>query len=259
MQHRKKKNHNVGEEAGNMKSGKNRRINNKVLLLALSMIFAAIFVGSSTLSSYDELNAYAQQQGSSYSNNNKLSFQTLMQQGSSLLGKLSAPVTIVEFGDFQCPFCDRFAKETMPQINQTYIQTGKVNMLFEHFTIYGPDSITAAIASQCASDQGKFWNLYNILYNNQGSVNSGWASKDNLKKFASKIPGLDTQKFNSCLDSGKYVSLVQNDLAFATSLGLQGTPAFIIEKSDGSNPELLPGAYPFPSFKAIIDKKVGGG
>ena len=67
-----------------------------------------------------------------------------------------------------------------------------------------------------------------------------------MKKFASHLPGLDTQKFDSCLDSGKYVSLVQSDLAFATSLGLQGTPAFIIEKSDGSNPELLPGAYPFP-------------
>jgi protein-disulfide isomerase len=242
-----------------MKSRKNKRIKNKALLIALSMIFAAVFLGSSTLSSHNGIEASAQQPGANNSNNNKLSLHTLIQQGSSLLGKLSAPVTIVEFGDFQCPFCDRFAKETMPEINQTYIQTGKVNMLFEHFTIYGPDSITAAIASQCTNDQGKFWKLYNMLYNNQGSVNSGWASKDNLKKFASKIPGLDTQKFNSCLDSGRYVSLVQNDLAFATSLGLQGTPAFIIEKSDGSNPELLPGAYPFPSFKAIIDKELAAG
>ena len=69
---------------------------------------------------------------------------------------------------------------------------------------------------------GKFWNHYDILYKNHGAVNSGWANKDNLKKFASKILGLDTQKFNSCLDNGKYVSLVKNDLAFATSLGLQG-------------------------------------
>jgi len=101
-------------------------------------------------------------------------------------------------------------------------------MFFLHFTIYGPDSITAAMAGQCINDQGKFWNLYEILYKDQDAVNSGWANKDNLKKFASQIPGLDTQKFNSCLDSGKYVSLVQNDLAFAASLGLQGTPAFII-------------------------------
>ncbi len=152
-----------------------------------------------------------------------------------MLGNISAPVTIIEFGDFQCPFCDRFAKDTEPQINQTYIQTGRVNMAFEHFTIYGPDSITAAVASQCANDQARFWNFYEMLYKDQGAVNSGWASKDNLKKFASQISGLDTQKFNSCLDSGKYMSLVQNDLAFATSFGFQGTRALIIERSDGSN------------------------
>lgn len=172
------------------------------------------------------------------------------------MGNPSAHVTLIEFGDFQCPFCDRFAKDTEPQINQTYIQTGKVNMMFVHFTIYGPDSITAAVAAQCVNDQGKFWNLYDILYKNQGAVNSGWANKDNLKKFALQIPGLDMQKLNSCLDSGKYVSLVENDLNFAASLGLQGTPAFIIEKSDGSNPELLPGAYPFPAFQELINKKL---
>ena len=115
------------------------------------------------------------------------------------------------------------------------------------------------MAAQCTNDQGKFWEYHNLLYNNQGPIDSGWANRANLKKFASDIPGLDTQKFNSCLDSGKYVSLVQKDLAFAVSLGLQGTPAFIIEKNDGSNPELLAGAYPFPSFKAIIDNHIGSG
>ncbi len=214
-----------------------------------------VISGATLLSSYDLDQVAAQQAG----NNIKLSLSALRQQGVPLLGSPSAHVTIIEFGDFQCPFCDRFAKDTEPQINQTYIQTGKANMLFVHFTIYGPDSITAANAAQCLNDQGKFWNFYEILYKNQGAVNSGWANKENLKKFASQIPGLDTQKFSSCIDSGKYLSLVQNDLAFATSLGLQGTPAFIIEKSDGSNPEVLPGAYPFPSFQAIIDKKIAGG
>ena len=112
------------------------------------------------------------------------------------------------------------------------------------------------MAAQCANDQGKFWNFYNILFKNQGAENSGWASKDNLKKFALQIPGLDTQKFNTCLDSGKYASLVQNHLAFGTSLKVPETPAFIIEKSDGSNLDYLPGAYPFPAFQALIDKKL---
>jgi protein-disulfide isomerase len=233
------------------------RMNRTVTLLIILIGMGLIIAGAAVLPSYHLGQVAAQQAGSN--NNAKLSLSSLKQQGVPLLGNPSAPVTIIEFGDFQCPFCDRFAKQTEPQINQTYIQTGKVNMLFVHFTIYGPDSITAAMAAQCINDQGKFWNLYNILYKNQGAVNSGWANKDNLKKFASQIPGLDTQKFNSCLDSGKYVSLVQNDLAFATSLGLQGTPAFIIEKSDGSNPELLPGAYPFPAFQALINKKLTGG
>jgi protein-disulfide isomerase len=232
---------------------------NEKLILITTLVFLFI-IGAATLPFIiNQIQVLAQQQQNNNIGNNSLSVHTLIQQGVPLLGNISAPVTIIEFGDFQCPFCERFAKETEPQINQTYIQSGKVNMLFVHFTIYGPDSVTAAMAAQCINDQGKFWNLYNILYKIQGAVNSGWANKDNLTKFASQISGLDTQKFNSCLDSGKYVSLVQNDLAFAASLGLQGTPAFIIEKSDGSNPELLPGAYPFPAFQALINKKLTGG
>jgi protein-disulfide isomerase len=186
-----------------------------------------------------------------------LSPKSLIQSGSPLLGNQSAPVTIVEFGDFQCKFCDRFAKETEPKINATYIQTGKVNMVFKNFVTHGPDSITAAMAAQCTNDQGKFWNFYDILYKNQGEENSGWASADNLKKLASsQIPGLNIQKFDSCLDSAKYKSFVDKDNAFAISSGFQGTPTFIIERSDGSKAETLLGAYPFPSFQAIIDKKL---
>ena len=242
----------MDKEVGSESNPKNRIITLSIIFIAMGLVIA----GPALLPSSESGQVAAQQAGS---NNAKLSLSALRQQGVSLLGNPSAPVTIIEFGDFQCPFCDRFAKETEPQINQTYIQTGKVNMLFVHFTIYGPDSVTAAMAALCINDQGRFWNLYNILYKNQGAVNSGWANKDNLKKFASQIPGLDTQKFNSCLDSGKYISLVQNDLALAASLGLQGTPGFIIEKSDGSNPELLPGAYPFPAFQSLINKKLTGG
>jgi protein-disulfide isomerase len=185
-----------------------------------------------------------------------LSPQSLIQSGSPLLGNPSAAITIVEFGDFQCKFCDRFAKETEPKINATYIQTGRVNMIFKNFVTHGSDSTTAAMAAQCANDQGKFWNFYNILYKNQGEENSGWANADNLKKFALQIPGLNIQEFNSCLDIEKYKSFVDKDNVLAISSGFQGTPTFIIEKSDGSKAETLLGAYPFPSFQAIIDKKL---
>jgi protein-disulfide isomerase len=226
-----------------------------IVLLSFTAIITSICIGSMFASSSNQVKALVYSSKNS-SNNNKLSFQSLVQQGSPFLGKLSAPITIVEFGDFQCDRCQRFAKYTEPQLNQTYIQTGKVNLVFKYFPIYGPDSTPAAMAAQCANDQGKFWNYYDTLFKNQGPANFGWASKDNLKKFASQTSGIDMQKFNSCFDTQKYLSFVQKDFAFATSLGLQGTPTFVIEKSDGSNSQTLPGAYPFPSFKAIIDKNI---
>jgi protein-disulfide isomerase len=166
----------------------------------------------------------------------------------------SAPITLVEFEDFQCDKCARFVRETKPKLNEVYIQTGKIDLVFIHFPICGIDSKIAAMAAQCINEQGKFWEFYDILYKNQGPKNCGWASKDNLKKFALQIPELNIQKFNYCLDNEEYKSHVEEDLAFATSLGLYATPSFIIMKSDGSDPEILIGAYTFSSFKVIIDK-----
>jgi protein-disulfide isomerase len=88
--------------------------------------------------------------------------------------EFKVPVTLIEFGDFQCEFCARFAKVTEPAINAAYIQTGKANMVFKHFVTHGSDSETAAIASQCANEQGQFWNFYKMIYENQAPENSGW-------------------------------------------------------------------------------------
>jgi protein-disulfide isomerase len=203
----------------------------------------------------EEAKTYSSSNRTAATTPNNLSVASLMKQGSPIIGNPTAPVTLIEFGDFQCEFCARFAKVTEPTINASYIQTGKANMVFKHFTIYGDDSVTAAIASQCANEQGHFWRFYKMIYENQGPENSGWASVENMKKFASQIPGLDKQKYDSCIDSQKYKSLVDNDMNLGVSLGMQGTPSFIIVKSDGSKPETLLGAQPFPSFQSIIDKK----
>ena len=115
----------------------------------------------------------------------------------------------------------------------------------------------ASLAAQCANDQGKFWEFHQLLYKNQKPFDSGWVSKENLKKFAVEISGLDMNKLISCFDSQKYKSFVEKDLALASSFGFQDTPSFIIVNSkDGSNPEILKGAHPFSSFKTIIDKKI---
>lgn len=188
----------------------------------------------------------------------KQSPSNLITKDTPLKGDLSAPVLLIEFGDFQCPNCGRFARETAPLIEEAYINSGQVSMAFKHFTIIGPDSKTAAMASQCANDQAKFWEFHDELYQNQGPENSGWAKTDNLKKVASKI-GLDRQIFDSCLDSNKYKSLVENDLNIAVNqIKFKGTPSFLILKNDGSLPETLTGAYPFATFQKILDEKLSG-
>jgi protein-disulfide isomerase len=222
--------------------------------IADSIIFATIFLAAIT-SYKPSFFAFAQAQ--TQTANPALSLSNLIKQGQPQQGSTSAPVTLIDFSDLQCPLCDRFVKSTEPQINSTYVQPGKVALIFEHLPNRGFDSFPSALAAQCTNDQGKFWQYHNLLFKNQGPIDSGWASKDNLKKFASQIPGLDVQKFNSCFDNQKYKSFVESDLALAHSLGFTQTPSFVIVKNDGSSPQQLLGPQPFPEFKAVIDKELG--
>jgi len=184
-----------------------------------------------------------------------LSFSNLITSDTPLKGDPSAPITLIEFGDFQCPNCGRFARDTSPQIEASYVESGQVSMAFKHFTVIGPDSKYAAMASQCANDQGMFWEFHDELYNNQGPENSGWANKANLKKIALNM-GLDEQSFDSCLDSNKYQSLVENDLNLAKKIEFTGTPSFLLLKNDGSKPQALTGAYPYATFQKIFDESL---
>jgi protein-disulfide isomerase len=192
---------------------------------------------------------------SSVNTNNKFALQSLEAEGAPILGAESAPVTIIDFSDFQCPKCARFVKSTEPEIKSEYIDTVKVALVFKHFPRLGSDSFFAALASECAKEQGKFWEYHDVLYQNQQGENSGWASKEKLKEFASQI-GLDRQQFDPCLDSEKYKPIIDRDLALVKELNLQSTPSFLILKSDGTEMEVLSGAHPFPSFKALIDKRL---
>jgi protein-disulfide isomerase len=189
---------------------------------------------------------------------NSLSLTNLIQQGSPYLGDPStAPITIIDFSDFQCYLCARYVKATEPLIRDTYIETGKVVLVFKHLPNRGFDSLGASIAAQCSHEQGKFWEFHNILYENQKPIDSGWVNQENLKKFAAKLKGLDIEKFNECLDNQKYKEFVERDVDLGSSFGFQDTPSFVIVNSkDGSNPEVLKGAHPFLSFKAIIDKRL---
>ena len=235
----------------------------RIRIASSAMILAILMVASLTLSMHsDFMNEYyvygsTQLQLQPQQQNTGLSLSTLTSQGSPLLGDPAAPVTIIDFSDFQCYLCARYVKATEPLINQTYIQSGKVALVFKHLPNRGSDSFGASLAAQCVNDQGKFWQFHQLLYKNQKPIDSGWVNNDNLKEFASQIIGLDIQKFEECFKDEKYKDFVEKDLALASSFGFQETPSFIIVNSrDGSSPQVLKGAHPFLSFKTIIDKKL---
>jgi protein-disulfide isomerase len=155
-------------------------------------------------------------------------------------------VTLVEFADFQCPYCERFVTETQPQINAAYINTDKVRFGYWNFAFLGQESFWAAEASECAADQNAFWEYHDKLFASQSGENQGAFSKDNLKQFAADL-NLDTEVFNQCLDSGKYTSLVQQDTQTAQSLGVSSTPTFLL------NGQPIVGAQPFTVFQQGIE------
>jgi protein-disulfide isomerase len=158
-------------------------------------------------------------------------------------GKKSAPVTIVEFSDFQCPFCGRFFNETLPKIQKEYIDSGKVKFYYRDFplTSLHENAQKAAEAARCANEQGSFWAYHDLIFKNQRQL-----SEDALKQWAADLK-LDTSKFNDCLDSGKYEQAVKDDFDAGSKAGVNGTPAFFV------NGRLVSGAQPFDNFKKVIE------
>jgi len=174
--------------------------------------------------------------------------------GSPILGNPSAPITIVEFGDYQCHQCYNWFHNTKPAITKEYIETGKANLVFVDLAFLGRDSPTAAQASYCAEDQEMYWEYHDMLYNYQGSkIDDGWANNERLKAFAENL-GLDMKLFENCLDSGKYSKRVQFNIQQAKEHGVRGTPGFFIVGPDGQ--QQLSGAQPFSVFKQIMDSMI---
>ncbi len=169
--------------------------------------------------------------------------------GDFVLGDQNAPVTIVEYSDFQCPFCAKFFKETESTLREKYIKTGKVKFIYRNFAFLGQESLWAANAARCAGEQGKFWQYHDYLYSNQSAENQGAFNMDNLKSFAAAL-GIDKEKFNACLDAEKYTDLIQKETKAGGEAGVQGTPANFI------NGTLYPGALPAATFTQIIDNEL---
>jgi len=160
-------------------------------------------------------------------------------------GSPDAPVTIVEFSEFECPFCGVYSRDTYPQIAKAYIETGKVKYVFRHFPLnFHANAQKAAEAAECASEQGKFWEYHDVLFANQSALDVA-----SLKKYASDL-GLDAAKFDACLDSGRMADEVAKDAAEGASYGVTGTPAFFV------NGLKLKGAQPFEVLQRLIEEEL---
>jgi len=171
-------------------------------------------------------------------------------------GDPNAPITIVEFSDFQCPFCARFFSETLPLIQKNYIETGKVKFVYRDFPIPSihQNAIPAAIAAECADEQGMFWEYHDKLFENQIQ----WQDLDNqnvvstFEQFAEEL-SLDTDTFNTCLESAKYLEEVQNDLDEGVLYGVAGTPGFFIG-NEKIGYGMVSGAQPYAAFQQVFDQ-----
>jgi protein-disulfide isomerase len=168
------------------------------------------------------------------------------------LGNADAKVTIIEFGDFQCPFCRAFWRETLPRIRKEYVDTGRVRIVYRDFAQdVHPEALMTAMAAECAEDQGKYWEFHDKVFREQdrrGRDVVRYRAAD-VKRWAGEI-GLDATVFNECLDSERHKAEVQKDYNDGADVGMNGTPVFFI------NGRALVGAHPFQTFQKVIEEEL---
>ncbi len=165
------------------------------------------------------------------------------------MGSDSAPVTVMEFADFQCPYCRRFHTDSFAELKKNYIDTGKVRFISRDLPLdFHPNSMPAALAARCAGEQKKYWELRDILI-----VNSNDLARESIMKYAQQT-GLEMTSFTSCLDGQKYKGQIEKDREEAYKLGFSGTPSFLIGKTNGDKFDgvKLVGALPYATFDSKI-------
>jgi len=167
-----------------------------------------------------------------------------------VLGDPKAPVTMIEYSDFQCPFCGRFYSQTEPPLKEQYVKTGKVRFIYRHFAFLGPESKAAAEAVECAKDQSKFWEYHDAIFNAEladGRENNGNLNRALFLTNAENL-GLNLASFKACLDSNKYGQKVADDYSGAQALGVKATPTVFV------NEVKIEGALPFGQFQQVIEQ-----
>lgn len=176
----------------------------------------------------------------------------LIQEDDVVRGDPKAPITILEYSDFTCGFCEKFFHETFPQLLSQYIETGKVRFVYRDFPRSpGGPALHSSQAARCAGQQDAYWPMHDRLFNSGGQL-----SMDQLKGYAKEL-GLKGDQFAQCMDDNEFVTDIFKDRMEGGSLGIRGTPAFVLFPTnvpDNPNLILIPGAFPFETFKEQIDK-----
>jgi protein-disulfide isomerase len=154
-------------------------------------------------------------------------------QHGTALGSSSAPVTLVEFADPQCPYCGMWERDALPTIVDRYVRPGKVRVVFQGMAFVGPDSVTALRTALAAARQGHFWNVIELLYDNQGTENTGWVTDSLLRGIGGAVPGLDIDRMLADRTSNAVDEAMARSAAVARSAGVNSTPTFGIARGSG--------------------------
>jgi len=186
------------------------------------------------------------------SNDSKIfTISKLIENGSPIMGNPNAPITILEWGDYQCTFCYKFHQNSLDTIKEDFVKTGEVKIIFKDFPLNGFDSKLAAEATYCAQDQNKYWEYHDELYKNWGGERTGWITQESLNKFAITID-LNLKEFNDCLDNHTYKDRVNTHYQFGKELGIDATPSFLV--FNGEKIIKIRGNQPLDVFLKTFDK-----
>jgi protein-disulfide isomerase len=155
-------------------------------------------------------------------------------QRGEVLGSSKAPVTMIEFADPQCPYCGDFNRAVLPEIITRYVRTGKVQIRFNGMAFVGADSVTALRTALAAGRQNRFWNVMELLFENQGTENTGWVTDSLLQSIGNAVPGLDTHKMLDERNSDAVDEAIAQAETLAQQAGVNSTPTFAVGKTGGS-------------------------
>ncbi|MDY6778702.1 MAG: thioredoxin domain-containing protein [Candidatus Nanohaloarchaea archaeon] len=187
--------------------------------------------------------------------------------GEPVMGKSDAPVTIAYWGDFQCPFCKRFEQRTFPQLVKNYIKQGKARFVFKDFAFLGPDSTTGGIASECVWNQvgnskpSAYWNWHAKMFDKQDGENKGWGSQSDIVSMTQSVKGVNADQLETCMNNkrSQFKQEIANDKRQGQSVGISGTPGFVIYRTGSDTGTKLVGAQPYSRFKSVINSALNGG